>query len=95
MVVHVALGVRPTVARIHTVPVVARLRLRTIVVCLTTNHNNRLGAGYSRIPEISFGASADGFVILHFTECVCGAWICDCTRIETLSVDAGIPRRAL
>ena len=40
VVVHVALGVRPTVARIHTVPVVARLRLRTIVVCLTTNHNN-------------------------------------------------------
>ena len=54
-----------------------------------------LGAGYSRIPEISFGASADWFVILHFAECVCGAWICDRTRIETLSVDAGIPRRAL
>jgi len=91
----VALGVGSAVARVNTVTVVASLSLRAVVICLTTNHNNRLGAGYSRIPEIAFGACADRFVFLHFAECVCGARVCDRARVETLSVDAGIPGRAL
>lgn len=95
MLPHVALGVCSAVARVDTVAVVASLSLRAVVICLTTNHNNRLRAGYSRIPEIAFGACADRFVFLHFAECICGARVCDRARVETLSVDAGIPGRAL
>lgn len=38
-----ALGIGSTVARIHTVTVVAGFSLWTVVVCLTTNNNHRLG----------------------------------------------------
>jgi hypothetical protein len=77
----VALGVGSAVAGVDTVAVVASLSLRAVVICLTTNHNNRLCAGYSRIPEIAFGACADRFVFLHFAECICGARVCDSARV--------------
>lgn len=81
MVPDVALGVGSAVARVDTVTVVASLSLRAVVIGLTTNHNNRLGAGYSRIPEIAFGACADRFLFLHFAECICGARVCDRARV--------------
>ena len=51
------------------------------MVWIPENMKLTLGAGYSRIPEIAFGACADRFVFLHFAECICGAWVCDCARV--------------
>jgi len=44
VLVDIALGVGSTVAWIDTVPVVASLSLRAVIVRLATNHNNRLCA---------------------------------------------------
>lgn len=95
MIIDVALSISSTVARIHTVTVVAGLCLWAVVVCLATDNNHRLSTGNSRVSEVTVRTGADGFVLLHLTECICCARICDGAGIETLSVDTGSVGRTL
>lgn len=90
-----ALGVGSTVAGVDTVPVVTGLCLWTVIVGLTTNHNNGLCTGDSWVPEITIWTCADGFVELHFTEGIGGTGVGDGARVEALSVDAGSVGRTL
>lgn len=90
MVVDIALGIGSTVAGVHTVAVVARLCLGTVVVCLAADDNRfRLSTRNPWVSDISVGATTDRFVILNPAESICCTWIGDSTGVETLSVDTG------
>jgi len=90
VVVNIALGIGSTVAGVHTVSVVARLCLGTVVVGLATNDNRlRLGTRNPWVSDISVRATTDRFVILNSAESICCTRIGDSTGVETLSVDTG------
>lgn len=90
MVVDIALGIGSTVAGVDTVPVVARLSLGTVVVCLAADDNRfRLCTGNPWVSDIPIGATTDRFMILNSAESICCTWIGNSTGVETLSVDTG------
>jgi len=95
VVVDIALGIGPAVARVHTVTVVASLGLRTVIVGLASDNNwFRLGTRNPWVSDIPIWATTNRFMILNPAESICGAGISDGAGIETLSVDTGRVWRA-